>query len=106
MPHPNDPTLRSFIAVDPTSDFPIQNLPYGVFSAKDGLAPRVGVAIGDYVLDLWELEQDGRLDVGELGVFAAADAQSVHGAGAESLVAHPRADQRIAAPRQSGAARQ
>lgn len=70
MPHPNDPTLRSFIPVDPASDFPIQNLPYGVFSAKDGLAPRVGVAIGDYVLDLWELEQDGRLDVGPLGVFS------------------------------------
>jgi fumarylacetoacetase len=25
--HPNDPTLRSFIPVDATSDFPIQNLP-------------------------------------------------------------------------------
>jgi fumarylacetoacetase len=71
VPHPNDPSLRSFIPVDPASDFPIQNLPYGVFSSKDGLAPRVGVAIGEYVLDLWELEQDGRLDVGELGVFAA-----------------------------------
>jgi fumarylacetoacetase len=70
VPHPNDPTLRSFIPVDPASDFSIQNLPYGVFSAKDGLAPRVGVAIGDFVLDLWELEQDGRLDVGDLGVFA------------------------------------
>lgn len=71
MPHPNDPSLRSFIEVSPTSDFPIQNLPYGVFSTKDGLAPRVGVAIGDYVLDLWELEQDSRLDVGPLGVFSA-----------------------------------
>src|SRR6202522_3528309 len=71
MPHPNDPKLRSFIDVDPASDFPIQNLPYGVFSSSDGLAPRVGVAIGNYVLDLWELEQDGRLDVGELGVFSA-----------------------------------
>src|SRR6202451_2638371 len=71
MPHPNDPALRSFIPVDPTSDFPIQNLPYGVFSAKDGLAPRVGVAIGDYVLDLWELEQDCRLPVRDLGVFLA-----------------------------------
>src|SRR3954469_18768792 len=69
--HPNDPKLRSFIPVDPSSDFPIQNLPYGVFSARDGLAPRVGVAIGDYVLDLWELEQDSRLDVGPLGVFSA-----------------------------------
>src|SRR3979490_1091785 len=72
LPHPNDPTLRSFISVAATSDFPIQNLPYGVFSAKDGLAPRVGVAIGDYVLDLWELEQDSRLDVGALGVFSNA----------------------------------
>ena len=71
MSHPNDPKLRSFIDVDPASDFPIQNLPYGVFSSGHGLAARVGVAIGDYVLDLWELEQDGRLDVGELGVFAA-----------------------------------
>jgi fumarylacetoacetase len=71
LPHPNDPSLRSFIPVDKTSDFPIQNLPYGVFSAKDGLAPRVGVAIGDYVLDLWQLAQDCRIDVVEPGVFAA-----------------------------------
>lgn len=68
MSHPNDPTLRSFIPIDATSDFPIQNLPYGVFSAH-GLAPRVGVAIGDHVLDLWELEQDGRLQV-EPGTFS------------------------------------
>jgi fumarylacetoacetase len=71
VPHPNDPKLRSFIPVDPASDFPIQNLPYGVFSAR-GLAPRVGVAIGDYVLDLWELEQDGRFAFGEIGVFSQA----------------------------------
>jgi fumarylacetoacetase len=71
-PHPNDPSLYSFIPVDPTSDFPIQNLPYGVFSTGNGLAPRIGVAIGDFVLDLWELEQDGRLNVGELGVFSAS----------------------------------
>lgn len=71
-PHPNDPSLYSFIPVDPTSDFPIQNLPYGVFSSGDGRAPRVGVAIGDFVLDLWELEQEGRLNVGDLGVFSAS----------------------------------
>jgi fumarylacetoacetase len=71
VPHPNDPSLYSFVPVDPTSDFPIQNLPYGVFSSGDGRAPRVGVAIGDFVLDLWALEQDGRLNVGELGVFSA-----------------------------------
>jgi fumarylacetoacetase len=72
LSHPNDPALRSFIPVDPTSDFPIQNLPYGVFSTADRPAPRVGVAIGEYVLDLWELEQDCRLDVGPLGVFSTA----------------------------------
>ncbi|MBR0691239.1 fumarylacetoacetase [Bradyrhizobium manausense] len=70
MPHPNDPSLRSFIEIDPTSDFPIQNLPYGVFSTNDGLAPRAGVAIGDYVLDLWELEQDGLVTAGDPGTFA------------------------------------
>jgi fumarylacetoacetase len=71
MPHPNDPKLRSFVDVGPASDFPIQNLPYGVFSTAALPAPRVGVAIGDFVLDLWELEQDGRLADGELIVFAA-----------------------------------
>jgi fumarylacetoacetase len=69
LPHPNDPTLRSFIPVDPSSDFPIQNLPYGVFSAN-GLAPRVGIAIGDFALDLWALAQECRIDVVEPGVFA------------------------------------
>src|SRR5579859_7831836 len=71
MPHPNDPGLRSFIPVDPASDFPIQNLPYGVFSTAAMPTPRVGVAIGDYVLDLWELEQDCRLPFRDLGVFSA-----------------------------------
>jgi fumarylacetoacetase len=71
LPHPNDPTLRSFVPVDPASDFPIQNLPYGVFSTVALPAPRVGVAIGDHVLDLWELAQDCRIDVVEPGVFAA-----------------------------------
>jgi fumarylacetoacetase len=72
LPHPNDPSLRSFIPVDPTSDFPIQNLPCGVFSTAALPAPRVGVAIGDYVLDLWELEQDCRLPFRDLGVFSAS----------------------------------
>jgi fumarylacetoacetase len=76
VPHPNDPKLRSFIDVGPDSDFSIQNLPYGVFSTKDGLAPRVGVRIGNHVLDLWELEQDCRLDVGPLGVFSSPSLNS------------------------------
>src|SRR3954471_22324498 len=40
-------------ANDPAGDFPIQNLPFGVFSRKNSReAPRGGVAIGDEVLDL------------------------------------------------------
>ncbi len=71
MSHPNDPKLRSFIDVDATSDFPIQNLPYGVFSTVGDPARRVGVAIGDQVLDLAVLEQAGLLAAGQSkGVFA------------------------------------
>src|SRR5258705_11288303 len=54
--------LRSFIEVKPDSHFPIQNLPYGVFSLRSGLEannPRVGVAIGDMVLDLSVIEDSG-----------------------------------------------
>ncbi|MBB1091067.1 fumarylacetoacetase [Rhodopseudomonas palustris] len=67
--HPNDPRLRSFIKVDPTSDFPIQNLPYGVFSTAGTPTPRVGVAIGDYVLDLAALQASRLIDLPD-GVFA------------------------------------
>src|SRR5213595_2594911 len=52
------PALESFIEVRRDSHFPIQNLPFGVFKPKQG-APRVGVAIGDYVLDLSVLEELG-----------------------------------------------
>lgn len=52
--------LRSWIdsANDGTTDFPLENLPCGVFSA-DGDAPRCGVAIGDAVLDVAALERAG-----------------------------------------------
>ncbi|CAN9506859.1 unnamed protein product [Ophioblennius macclurei] len=42
----------SFIKVDPASDFSFHNLPYGVFSTPDNLKHRIGVAIGDQILDL------------------------------------------------------
>src|SRR3972149_6186773 len=61
--------LKSWIPVGKNCDFPIQNLPFGIFSppkeviakqdkAKD-ILPRVGVAIGDQVLDLLELKKTG-----------------------------------------------
>jgi fumarylacetoacetase len=71
LSHPNDPKLKSFISVDPSSDFPIQNLPYGVFSTAQSPALRVGVAIGDHVLDLALLESEGLIRTGaERCVFA------------------------------------
>ena len=59
---PNDPKLKSFIQVPRDSHFPIQNLPYGVFTTPANYSPRVGVAIGDQVLDLSVLEQAGLLE--------------------------------------------
>lgn len=52
------------------TDFPLQNLPYGVFSTASQPAPRVGVAIGDQVLDLAALEAAGVLKAGGTAVFA------------------------------------
>ena len=70
MSHPNDPKLKSFIEVAPDSDFPIQNLPYGVFSTPSSAQKRVGVAIGAFVLDLAALESEGLLKTGTENVFA------------------------------------
>ncbi|RKP11810.1 Fumarylacetoacetase, partial [Piptocephalis cylindrospora] len=42
----------SFIQVSKDSDFPIQNLPYGIFSLVHDPTPRVGVAIGDQIVDM------------------------------------------------------
>lgn len=72
MTDTNSPTLRSWMPVPDGSHFPIQNLPYGVFRPKAGGAPRIGVAIGDHVLDLAAVERAGLLDAALLraaGVF-------------------------------------
>ncbi|KAI8971909.1 Fumarylacetoacetase, partial [Mycotypha africana] len=55
------PITESFVNVSEDSDFPIQNIPFGVFSTKEKPEARVGTAIGDYVLDLSELARNGLL---------------------------------------------
>lgn len=55
--------LKSFIDVAPDSDFPIQNLPYGIFSETADGKRRAGVALGEYVVDLAVLEQAGLLTI-------------------------------------------
>jgi fumarylacetoacetase len=57
----NNPSLRSWVEVQSGSDFPIQNLPFGIFKTNQ-LTPRVGVRIGDYVLDLKTLYVLGYLE--------------------------------------------
>ncbi len=49
---------KSFIEVSPESHFPLENLPFGIFRPRTG-APRAGVAIGEYVVDLSLLEGKG-----------------------------------------------
>lgn len=58
-------------ANDGKTHFPLQNLPFGIFSAK-GQPARVGVAIGNVVLDLAALDEAGLLPAAAKGSFAAA----------------------------------
>lgn len=65
----NNPALRSWISIDSASEFPIQNLPFGIFETAD-LAKRAGVRIGDFVLDLSQMAEFGYFN--DLG-FAVSD---------------------------------
>ena len=58
----HDPNLRSWVESANTkdTDFPIQNLPFGVFRHRDRTeTPHIGVAIGDRILDLFVCQQMG-----------------------------------------------
>ena len=57
----NDPYLKSWLEISRESDFPIQNLPFGIYSTKNK-TKRVGVAIGNQILDLSQLLKLGYLD--------------------------------------------
>jgi fumarylacetoacetase len=62
-----DTSLRSFVEVPSGSHFSIHNLPFGVFRPRAGALPRVGIAIGEQVLDLSVLADRGLFDGPELG---------------------------------------
>jgi len=49
----HDPALRSWVesANQPETDFPVQNLPFAMFRGRGDGRPRLGVAIGDQILD-------------------------------------------------------
>ncbi len=94
----HDPALRSWVpgADDPAGDFPIQNLPLGVFHRRGRPgAPRLGVAIGDRVLDLRRCRELRLLD-GAPGVAGEATALNpLLALGPEALRSLRRAVSRI-----------
>ena len=62
--------LRSFIEIGQDSHFPLENLPFGIFKPRDGKT-RAGVALGDYVVDLSELQAAGHFpDLQDRQLFA------------------------------------
>ena len=78
--HTHDPALRCWVpGAEGHSDFPIQNLPFGIFSPLAG-APRGGIAIGDYILDLRALHETGLLGGEAQAACAAAAGQTLNAA--------------------------
>lgn len=75
----HDPALHSWVqsAQDAGTDFPLQNLPFGAFHTHDGSVPRLGVAIGDQIVDLTELRDAGYLDGLRTEVLESCGAESL-----------------------------
>ncbi len=54
----NDPKRKTWLDTSPETDFPIQNIPFGVFLTRDDIIT-IGTRIGDYAIDLGALHQLG-----------------------------------------------
>jgi fumarylacetoacetase len=61
----NNPSKKSWLQVPPNSDFPIQNIPFGVFITKEDVIT-IGTRIGNYAIDMGALQQLGYFDGIEL----------------------------------------
>lgn len=85
----HDPQLRSWVtsANLPDSDFPIQNLPFGILGAQAGAAPCGAVAIGDQILSLGAACQLGAFSAQKTGSLAAQAAQAAAGSSLNELMA-------------------
>lgn len=83
MIHANNPSLKSWIEVPENSDFPIQNIPFGIFKAKNK-APHPATRVGDTVIDLSVLadfEYFDDLELKNLSVFYQNDLNALIGEG-------------------------
>jgi fumarylacetoacetase len=76
----HDPALRSWIeeANDGATDFPVQNLPFGVFRHELDARPHIGIAIGDRVLDCLAAARAGCFAGLEPSVVAALQSTSLN----------------------------
>ena len=61
----NDPSRKTWLEIPDKTDFPIQNIPFGVFLTRDDIIT-IGTRIGDYAIDLGALHQLGYFDGIEL----------------------------------------
>ncbi len=88
----HDPALRSWVASanSPDTDFPIQNLPFGVFSRKGESQRRVGVAIGDHIVDVTECEKGNLWGEGARDVARLCGEPTLNGVAAAGPEAHSR----------------
>ena len=93
MDRTHDPALRSWVDSAGAGDFPIQNLPFGVFRPINSAeGARVGVAIGEMILDLTACQEQGRFSGAAATAAAACSVPSLNGLMA--LGAAPRAELR------------
>ena len=77
----HDPGLRSWVesAHSPGTDFPIQNLPFGVFRRRNGVEPAcVGIAIGNHIFDLTACRHAGFFEGAAERAAAACAADSLN----------------------------
>jgi fumarylacetoacetase len=78
----HDPTKKSWVdsANEPDTDFPIQNLPFGVFRrTASGGPPHIGVAIGNQILDLAACARQGLLESAGDAVVRACQDSALNG---------------------------
>jgi len=76
----HDPARKSWVASanEPEGDFPIQNLPFGVFRHRGDRSTRIGVAIGDQVLDLHRADELGLFNADALRAAKACRGSSLN----------------------------
>ncbi len=81
---PNDAALTSWVPLDAAGDFPVQNLPLGVFEGTGGA--RIGAAIGDRIVDLRAASEAGLLDgIADPAALRAATLNALFAAGRPAL---------------------